>query len=74
MDLNESMDEMGIDVQTDFFDYLHFNCYGAAKFSAYMGEVAAQLGVTASDPEHEDPVWQQRLTHFRAQCEAAQQN
>ena len=73
LDLNGNMDEMGIDPQQDFYDYLHFNCFGAAKFSRYMGTLAQQLGVVPSDPDRASPLWQQRLTHFQQLCQAGEQ-
>ncbi len=35
-DLNERFDELGIDPKNDFYDTLHFNVYGAEKFSAFL--------------------------------------
>lgn len=74
LDLNGQMDEIGVDPQQDFYDYLHFNCFGAAKFSRYMGTLAQQLGVTPSDPGRESPLWQQRLAYFRQLCQATEQH
>ncbi len=34
----ELMDEMGIDLDHDFRDNTHFNCYGSAKATRYIGE------------------------------------
>jgi hypothetical protein len=35
-DLNGRFDELGIDPASDFYDTLHFNVYGAEKFSAFL--------------------------------------
>ena len=37
LNCNEYFDEFGFNSQTDFFDSLHTNCYGAQKFSRWMG-------------------------------------
>ncbi len=43
-DFNEALPEMNIDNNTDWFDYLHFNVYGAQKFSRWLGGRLAQYG------------------------------
>ena len=37
-DLNGRFDELGIDPSNDFYDTLHFNVYGAEKFSAFLAK------------------------------------
>lgn len=38
LNLFETMDEMAIDLDHDFRDNTHFNCYGSAKATKYIGE------------------------------------
>ncbi len=38
LNLFETMDEMAIDLDHDFRDNTHFNCYGSAKATRYIGE------------------------------------
>lgn len=67
VDFNRHMDRLDIDDSTDWFDFLHFNCRGAEKFSRFMGQYLTDtLGLTASQGEDE-ALWQSRVDTFAAQ-------
>lgn len=38
LDSNEYYDEMGVDFDTDFYNYLHMNIYGAEKYTKFLSE------------------------------------
>lgn len=38
LNTNEYYDEMGIDFSTDFYNTDHVNCYGAEKYTAFLGK------------------------------------
>lgn len=70
-DFNESCGELGIDDGTDWFDFLHFNCRGADKFSRYLaGYLAGELDMPPTEGEDEN-LWQRRAEEFTARLEAA---
>lgn len=62
-DCNQDFSELGIDLEIDFYDALHFNYRGAEKFSRYLGEHLLSLGLTPTEGEDE-ALWQQRVEHF----------
>ena len=67
IDFNQYMDELNIDDSTDWFDFLHFNCRGAEKFSHLMARhLTDTLGLTATEGENE-ALWQSRVDTFTAQ-------
>lgn len=43
LDCNDYFEEFGFDPKRDFYDSLHTNCYGAEKFSRWMGRYTAAL-------------------------------
>ncbi|MEE1026249.1 MAG: hypothetical protein U0L55_04515 [Acutalibacteraceae bacterium] len=38
LNLNDHMDEMGIDIETDFYNRKHTNIHGSVKFTKYLSE------------------------------------
>lgn len=70
VDFNESFDELGVDMSTDFHDMRHFNYRGAEKFSRYLAARYADFGITAGG-NADTELWQQRVEHFKALCDAA---
>ena len=65
------MDDLNIDDSTDWFDFLHFNCRGAEKFSHFMARyLTDSLGLTATEGEGE-ALWQSRADTFAAHRNAA---
>lgn len=62
VDFNADFDSMGLDLNTDFYDALHFNAAGAEKFSTALAEYLASFNLM---PSHGDePMWQDRVTAF----------
>lgn len=67
-DLAEAAPDIGIDDQTDWYDFLHFNRSGAEKFTAYLADRLAQLGVMPNAPA-DAALWQQRVEYWRQTAE-----
>ena len=66
VDFNEHMAELNIDDSTDWFDFLHFNCRGAEKFSHFMAQYLTDtLGLLPTEGEDE-ALWQSRVDTFAA--------
>ena len=64
VDFNQYAAEMNIDDQTDYFDFMHFNVYGAEKFSAWLAawmQREYDLPASGSDTE----LWQHRYDVLR---------
>lgn len=64
MDLNDKMDEMDIDMRTDFFDLMHFNCLGAEKFSKYLAVLIQSFNIEATIDE-DMSLWWSRIANFK---------
>lgn len=63
-DFNEVLPELDIDDGADWFDPLHFNCRGAEKFSARLGEyLCEEFGLAPTEGEDES-LWQHRVGVF----------
>ena len=61
---NENMDALSIDNDTDWYDFIHFNCRGAEKFSRYLaGFLRDELGLSPTEGEDE-VLWQARTDEF----------
>jgi hypothetical protein len=64
MDFNDVMSELNVDDSTDWYDFIHFNCRGAEKFSRYLGGyLQNELGLGATEGEDE-ALWQARAREF----------
>ena len=64
VDFNDAMAELGVDDTLDWFDFIHFNCRGAEKFSRYLGRyLQDELGLSATEGEDET-LWQARAREF----------
>lgn len=64
VDFNDTMDALGIDDSTDWYDFIHFNCRGAEKFSCYLaGFLRDELGLSSTEGEDE-VLWQARANEF----------
>ncbi len=64
IDFNEAEGLAAYDGKTDFYDKLHFNCYGAEKFSAKLGQLLKN-GYALPPTENSDAtLWSQRLQKF----------
>lgn len=64
VDFNDSMAELKIDDAQDWFDFIHFNCRGAEKFSRHLGQfLQEELGLAETRGEDE-ALWQRRVNEF----------
>lgn len=62
-DFNTLFDEDDYVLSEDFYDRLHFNIYGARKFSAFLGEyITEKYAITPS--EHDKELWDGRIKHL----------
>ena len=56
------------DPKQDFFDLLHFNCYGAEKFSVRLAQLlTTELGLSPTE-NADAALWDARSESFRALC------
>ena len=63
-DHNVLYDESNIDKDKCFFDILHFNCYGARNYSAFLGRLLMeQYSLTASEGTQQ-ALWRNRVDAF----------
>lgn len=62
VDFNERFDTMDIDMETDFYDFLHFNARGAVKFSRALAMYLAEAGIAPGT--HDEALWQWRTSTF----------
>lgn len=69
VDFNERFDTMDIDMETDFYDFLHFNARGAVKFSRALAAYLAEAGVTPRGA-HDGTLWQWRAEAFQERLAA----
>ncbi len=60
LDCNARLPEMGIDDDADWYDYLHFNAFGAEKFSRWLGRYLADETGNAGGGRG-DALWAERL-------------
>lgn len=65
-DCQDDISSLGLDLETDFFDELHFNYRGAEKFSKYMSSKIAEYtsDMTLSHIENTDILWNKRVSYF----------
>ena len=68
-DWTELGDSIGVSAETDWYDNLHFNFRGAAKFSAFLSDYILQLGLTPKSGV-QDELWQQRADWWHSRCES----
>ena len=57
---NDYFDEIGLDLENDFFDKRHVNFKGATKFSDYLSEYIED-NYELSGKEHDADLWQRRI-------------
>ena len=63
VDYQPVLPELEIDTATDYFDMLHFNSFGAWKFSKYF---ASTIDISSFTPtEHDSELWNGRVEHFK---------
>lgn len=62
VDFNARYDTMDVDMERDFYDFLHFNARGAVKFTHMLAAYLAEAGI---DPgAHDEALWQWRVGEF----------
>jgi len=65
LDLSDLGEVIGADKSADWYDVLHFNQKGAARFSAWWASYLTEQGV-AHTHDCDQALWQQRADYFRA--------
>ena len=68
VDFNERFDAMDIDMERDFYDFLHFNARGAVKFTRALAAYLAEAGIAPGT--HDEALWQWRVEAFAARLAA----
>ncbi len=63
LDCADYMDDMDIDYNKDWYDGLHFNLYGAEKFSRWMANLLQDDALTPVDADNS--YWQERLDYIQ---------
>ncbi len=63
LDLSDLFDEIGADRRADWYDVLHFNSRGAAKFSAWFARYFERQGIVGTHA-HDRELWLQRAAYF----------
>ena len=65
IDFNQSPGLDVFDGKTDFYDKLHFNCFGAEKYSAGLGQLLKTQYKLAPTENADQALWNQRLQKFK---------
>lgn len=63
VNFNDHFDEIGFDLEKDFFDKRHTNFTGAIKFSDYLSEYIEE-NYDLSGNEHDTDLWKKRVEHI----------
>lgn len=64
LDCNEYLDRINATPVTDYFDTLHYNASGAAKFSAFLGQWSRDTLRLTPTAGQDTALWQERLAYF----------
>lgn len=59
------------DLNTDFYDDLHFNCYGAEKFSRMLADFLTEELALKPSENADAALWSERVRTFHAMCTGA---
>lgn len=59
INFNQSIEVLSLNSETDFFDLLHFNVWGAEKFSAYLAPMLAERITERKDTDA--ALWEKRV-------------
>ena len=65
VDFNKQFYKMELDTETDFYDFLHTNVYGAVKFSRALSEYIKE-NCEVVRHSHDDGLWQWRVDQLAA--------
>lgn len=60
---NDSFDETGLDLNTDFYDSLHLNFKGAEIFSSVLADHISE-NYSIAPASHDKLLWKERLDHY----------
>ena len=71
VDFNAHMDALQIDDRTDWFDFLHFNCQGAEKFSQHLAQYLRDVLELGQTEREDEILWQSRVDSFDSRRTAA---
>ena len=63
VDFNQDFDKMNLNINTDFYDFLHCNLSGAIKFNRVLSAYIKKTCSIQSHP-HDYAVWKQRTNMF----------
>ena len=73
LDGNDYLDRIDAVPVTDYYDTMHYNASGAAKFSSFLGEWSREnLGLTPL-PGQDEALWTERLAYFEELAAAPMQ-
>ena len=70
LNCNDHFSAIGADESRDFFDPLHYNADGAAKFSRFLGNWMESTLSLSPTQDRDAALWQERLDYFRQQLQA----
>lgn len=69
LDCNEDWDEIGADLDRDFYDFLHYNALGAEKYTRYLSGWTRENLDISHKGNNSDALWESRLHYFRKKLE-----
>lgn len=70
LNANEHYQEMGMDFARDFYDPSHVNCFGAEKYTAFLGEyIADTYGLPDHRGEERYAGWEEAYAGFARELE-----
>ncbi len=62
----DDFDSIGLDLDRDFYGVIHFNCRGAEKNSAYLGQKLLSMGLVPRDPDALRERWTGKLAYYQS--------
>lgn len=62
---NDNFEELGIDINSDYYDDLHLNFYGALKYSDILANHIASNHAIVSD-DYDEELWEKRIEHINS--------
>ncbi len=70
-DYNADFGSLGLDLEKDFFDFLHLNAYGAKKFTALFAEDLVKKFSLSPGPNTDASLWERRAAYFNELLDSA---
>lgn len=68
LNLQESMDEIGLSLDTDFYNEYHTNVYGAKKLTQFLASYLAEHYGTSAHSSQVQAQWESAAANWQAQC------